>query len=304
MDIDRLHYFCTIVSTGSLRKASEILGLSAPALSKAMKQLEEELGVSLFFQEGRQLVPTEKGRMLAQEGSALLISVDQLKEKILSRTDVEKSVRIATFEVFSTYFLSCLDRIGWDARSLVLHEVLPGELEKAVREGHVDFGITYMPIAQPQIDFLKVTSIEMGVYAHRDGFVGEDQRDIPFVIPVTPLFGPPSRVRGLDGWPEDAYPRKVRYQVTLMETALELCRQGKCAGYFPSFIVEGHNRRMREEFHLRRVSSPYGARVCMTDVFLVKRSVDEENATAKQLAKAIRLVCGAEAGDFGFGNNP
>jgi DNA-binding transcriptional LysR family regulator len=111
------------------------------------------------------------------------------------------------------------------------------------------------------------------------------------VVPVTPIFGAPSRVKGLDGWPDDAYPRKIKYQVTLMESALELCRQGGVAGYFPTFIVDEHNGRLLPEYRLARHPSPYADRKCYTDVFLVKRKSDEETAVMKQLAKAIRLFC-------------
>lgn len=292
MDINRLQYFCTIVNSGSLRKASEIIGISSPALSKAMKQFEDEVGVPLFIQEGRQLIPTEKGRQLAKEGLQLISQMNDLKDNLLEDKSANRPIRIATFEVFSTYFLSFLKKIPWEEKSLIFHEVLPGELEKAVADSHVDFGISYMPIAHPGLDFLKVTSIEMGVFTHKDSFLDIEQMELPFVVPVSPLFGPPTRIRGLDGWPEDAYNRKIKYQVTLMETALELCRQGRCAGYFPVFIVEEHNRRFNEKYQLRRCPTPYKGRVCTTDVFIVKKSSVKEGATLKQMAKAIRAVCG------------
>jgi DNA-binding transcriptional LysR family regulator len=292
MDINRLQYFCTIINTGSLRKASEIIGISSPALSKAMKQLEEELGVSLFIQEGRQLIPTEKGRLLAKEGLQLLNNVDLIKDKLIEDTTDNRPIKIGTFEVFSTYFLSFLNKLEWDDREIIFYELLPGELEKAVDDGLVDIGLTYMPVAYPNLDFLKVTSIEMGVFTHQDAFIDVDQREIPFVTPVSPLFSNASRVRGLDGWPDNAYNRIVNFQVSLMESALELCRQGRCAGYFPTFIVEEHNARMNDKFQLRRCPSPYEGRVCSTDVFIIKRNSDEEGAIIKQISKAIRMVCG------------
>lgn len=77
-----------------------------------------------------------------------------------------------------------------------------------------------------------------------------------------------------------------------METALELCRQGEVAGYFPKFIIDEHNRRYKEEFQLTRKTTPHKGRVCMTDVFIVKSKSDiEDSKTIKQLARAIRLTC-------------
>ena len=184
-----------------------------------------------------------------------------------------------------------MSRIGWDENALELHELLPGEVEKYISLGELDFGITYLPVPCPDLDFLKITSIEMGVFTKAGAFENVPQTELPFVIPVTPMHATPTRVRGLDGWPDDAYPRKVLHRVTLLESALELCRQGRVAGYFPTFIVREHNQRVRDDLRLERRKSPYTGRICRSDVYLVKRKSYEETTVAKQLAKAIRLIC-------------
>jgi len=48
--------------------------------------------------------------------------------------------------VFYLFFTGSLKRDIAD-RSMVLHEVIPGELEQVIDAGKADFGITYMPIA-------------------------------------------------------------------------------------------------------------------------------------------------------------
>ena len=175
---------------------------------------------------------------------------------------------------------------------MVLHEGLPGQIERAVADNQADFGITYQPVPLPEVDMMKVTTIEMGVFTSASAFKNLPQIDLPFVVPVQPLAGgQASRIRGMDGWPADAYERKVKYEVTLMESALELVRQGRAAGYFPKFVVAEHNRRYKEEMHLCRRRSPYNGRVCTTDVYLVKRRSDQEGDILKQIARQIRKVC-------------
>lgn len=291
MNLRRLEFFQVLAQLGNVRRASELLNVSPPALSKSMKVLEEELEAKLWRRDGRRIHLTDSGKRLLRRTPALIHELRSLRDNISAPTAETTTVRIATFEVFSTYFLSFLNRLKWDSHSLEMHEVLPGELERFVAQGDVDYGITYMPIAHPELDFLKVTSIEMGVFTRYGAFEGVHQEQLPFVVPVRPFNSAPTRVRGLDGWPDDAYNRKVRHQVTLMESALELCRQGRAAGYFPAFIVEEHNRQVRDEFKLerRRCLHP-GARLRHADVFLVKRKSDEESNIAKQLAKALRTL--------------
>jgi DNA-binding transcriptional LysR family regulator len=292
MNFRRLEYFMVLAQTGNLRKASEMLHVSPPALSKSMKVLEEELDARLWIRDGRKIILTDTGKSLLKKAPTLIDNLKDLKQSLSVDASKPHPIRIGTFEVFSTYFLTFMDKLEWDNHSLELHELLPGEVEKYILQGDIDFGITYLPILDPQLDYLKITSIEMGVFAKKGAFKGVPQPELPFVIPIMPLQGVPTKVKGLDGWPEDVYQRKVLHKVTLLESALELCRQGRVAGYFPSFIVAEHNRRVSEEFQLeRRKPSPYPGRVCRNDVYIVKRKSQEETAIVKQLAKALRLIC-------------
>ena len=290
MNFRRIEYFMVLAEVGNLRGAAEMLHVSAPALSKAMKLLELEMEASLWIRDGRKIVLTDTGKVLLRKSQGLMHEFKNLREN-LNKEDSAKPICIGTFEVFSTYFLGSLAKAFGGETNFSLHELLPGEVEKYCLQGDIKFGITYMPVPDPQLDFLKVGSIEMGVFTKQGAFQGVRQEELPFVIPVVPLQGVPTKVRGLDGWPEDAYQRKVTQRVTLLESALELCRQGKVAGYFPAFIVDEHNQRVREDFRLERRKSPYGERKCRSDVFIVKRKSTEEDKVVKRLAKALRFVC-------------
>lgn len=290
MNLRRLEYFSVLAQMGNIQRASEMLHVSPPALSKAMKVLEEELEAKLWVRNGRNIILTDAGKSLLKKSQSLIDELKKLKESLAGQSD-KKSIRIGTFEVFSTYFLTFLDQLKWNDHSLELHELLPGEVEKYCIQGEIDIGITYMPVPDPQLDFLKVTSIEMGVFCLSGAFKKVPQHELPFVIPVMPLQGVPTKVRGLDGWPESMYTRKVLHKVTLLESALELCRQGRAAGYFPAFIVKEHNKRVHERFHLERRSCRPGT-PCFSDVYIVKRKSTEESAAVKQLAKALRTICG------------
>jgi DNA-binding transcriptional LysR family regulator len=291
METDKLRYFSVIAQTESVRRASEILKVTPSALSKIIKQLEEELGVTLITPLGRGITLTKEGVELAKKSAGILDSIHQLKQQILQTKEEQRNtpLRIATFEVFSTYFLQALEQVDLGNRNLTLHEVIPGELEQVIDQGKADIGITYMPIANPNLEHIKITSIVMGVYKRRGTFKNVSQEDLPYVIPAYPLSGTPTRVKGLDGWPDDSYTRKVKYEVTLMESAMELCRQGKCAGYFPSFIVDRHNRKYRDEFSLERHPHPKALKRCYSDVFLVKRKDRVEDRDVRLISKLVRI---------------
>lgn len=71
MTLTQLHYVITIAETGSMNKAAELLYVAQPSLTNAIKELEKELGITLFFRNG-------KGVTLTNDGSEFLLYARQI----------------------------------------------------------------------------------------------------------------------------------------------------------------------------------------------------------------------------------
>lgn len=291
MDTNRLRYFCTVVQTENLHRASELLHISAPALSKSLKVLEQDLGVSLITQIGRGITITDEGRMVYEKAKKVLKEVEGLYSWELE--DLQKDLlKIGSFEVFSTYFVGPLFKEEFKDRSCELHEFIPGKLEQALVDGVIDLGVTYIPIPHPLLDHLKITSLEMGLFANNSQFEKMDFDQLPFSVPITPIEGSPNKTRGLDGWPDDKLPRLQKYKVTMMESALELCRQGLAVGFFPKFVIALHNQKVKKNVELKELSLPekFPKKSLRQDVYLVKRKSDVEGKDAKKLGRILRKI--------------
>src|SRR3546814_13368242 len=65
MDIKSLQLFLHVAETRSLSKASTLLSMTQPGLSRQIKKLEAELGVSLLHRDGRGVSLTPAGKVLA-----------------------------------------------------------------------------------------------------------------------------------------------------------------------------------------------------------------------------------------------
>ena len=63
-NLNDLQAFVVITREGSFTRAAARLGMSQPALSRAMRQLEERLGVRLLARTTRSVSPTEAGEHL------------------------------------------------------------------------------------------------------------------------------------------------------------------------------------------------------------------------------------------------
>lgn len=286
METNRLKQFTTIIETGSLREAAEILNISHGALSKSIKVLEVELGFSLFSPKGRGIEPTEKALNIYEKSKDVIKSIQNLQKPIDEINS--KKIKIATFEVFSTYFLSTLSPI-LDDIEMELHETRQGELENAVLKKHVDFGITYEPIPTAGVEYLNITKVKMGTFGVAK-FLKQTPENYPFVIPRRPIHGAPSGVTGLDGWPDHKFIRNIKFKVDMLESALSLVRHGHAVAFLPEFIAKSHNEIVKTSFKLQQLKCPKNFPIISRKVFIVKRVSSEESAEMKKISRWLRKI--------------
>jgi DNA-binding transcriptional LysR family regulator len=289
MEIHRIVQFRMIVETRNLRKASELLGISHSGLSKSMKTLQDELGVTLFYPSGRGVVISDEGTRFYERSKRFLDEYALL----VGQNDVNQSqtVRIGSFEVFTSHFIGPLLKNYLPQMPAEIHDLIPGRLEEALLLKKVDIGITYEPIPRQGIEYVKVASLTMGAFAAHGCFDNEELANIPFIVPVLPLEGAPSGVKGLDAWPDEKIPRKILYRVDLLATGLELTRQGLAAIFIPHFVARLHNNHVIPSHRLHQLKLPRALTNVKREVFIVKRESTGEDKTIRQIARALRDIC-------------
>lgn len=81
MDLRNLRAFAAIVDAGGVHRAAARLHLTQPAISRRVRALEAELGVSLFDRVGRRVQLTTEGEDLLRRTRGLLIEADSLVER-------------------------------------------------------------------------------------------------------------------------------------------------------------------------------------------------------------------------------
>jgi DNA-binding transcriptional LysR family regulator len=291
MDTNRIRYFLSLARTGSITKAAELHHISAAAFSKSMKVFEGEVGEALTIPQGRGLVLTDYAKMILPNLQAIIQQIDAVRDRTALKEQREGVLKIATFEVFSTHFMAKAIHDFFPERRCEIYEMIPGKMEEAVASGKADLALTYIPIPHPELDLLRIVDIEMGIFG-RPSLIAKSKSDsVPFAAPVSPIEGSPNKVRGLDGWPDDAFSRQIKYHVEMLETVMGLCREGLAMAYIPKFTARLHNEIVRAELRLEMMSSPRGFPKRRDSVFLIKRKSDHEGVEAKKLAQAVRKIC-------------
>lgn len=72
MDLRNLRYFEAIAAAGSFSAATAVLHRTQPALSRAIQDLEAEMGFALFVREGRRIALTPEGRSVLEEARPVI----------------------------------------------------------------------------------------------------------------------------------------------------------------------------------------------------------------------------------------
>ena len=106
VSIRQLAYLREAARRESFTAAAEMLGLSQPALSQALAELERRLGVALFEPAGRQRRLTDDGREVLAFADRVLAEASELRERLEAHAAGERgSLRVGMIDAASLYAL-------------------------------------------------------------------------------------------------------------------------------------------------------------------------------------------------------
>ena len=104
MTLNQLRYFCTASLCHSITKAAEELYVTQPTVSVAIRDLEIEFGISLFYRKGNQLILTQEGESFYEKATYILQYCNELQADYSSMSRVKPPLRIGIPPMLSTVF--------------------------------------------------------------------------------------------------------------------------------------------------------------------------------------------------------
>ena len=147
----QLRVFQSVARTRNFSRTGESVGLTQPAVSRAIVELERALGVRLLDRTTRDVALTEAGRSLAARLERALDELDSTLADVAGLADADGGkVRVASSPTLSAYLMpACIAacaRAAPRVRFLLLDRIQQHVLE-SVRGGEVDFGVVVEPRA-------------------------------------------------------------------------------------------------------------------------------------------------------------
>ena len=167
MELWQLEVFMAVSEQRSFSRAGQKLGRTQPAISSAVKQLEEELNERLFDRMGKSVRLTSAGELLSDYARRLLrlrneavTAVGELRglgRGTLSLGANETTCLYLLPEVLAAFMKAC-PQIQIDIQRAITRSIT----EKVI-DGSLDFGIVTLPMSDPRLETITIHHDEMAL---------------------------------------------------------------------------------------------------------------------------------------------
>lgn len=157
VSLDLYKIFSTVAEAGSISDAARLLFITQPAVSQAVRRLEQELGVKLFERGAKGVVLTREGELLhGYVSSAMgMLEAGESRMRMLSMLDAGE-LRIGASDTVSKWFLVPIIRRFHDMYpnvSLSITNRTTAETLQLLQSGSIDIGYVNLPAAGEGVVF-------------------------------------------------------------------------------------------------------------------------------------------------------
>ena len=146
MTLSQIFYAITISEQGSFNKASEVLYISQPSLTEAIKELEKELHITIFNRSGRGVTLTSDGRDFISYARELYQQYNNIMEKYGENGRRKKKFAVSTqhysFAVKS--FVELVKKLNIDEYEFAIREQQTQQVIEDVSTLNSEIGILYL----------------------------------------------------------------------------------------------------------------------------------------------------------------
>ena len=211
MDIRTLRHFVAVVQEEGISAAADVLRMSQPALSRQMKELENELGVTLFERgnRGRSISLTKEGRVFYRRARQIIELADRARAEVHMHDEIAGTIHITAAEsnLMNIVALAIAQtRLLYPRITFDIHDDNgPNNVER-LNNGIADFAVIMQPIDMTRFDHLSLPG------ANRD-------------MPLITSTGANQR-RDLSGWLTQGTTLNIVSHVNLAYNAACLVRNG------------------------------------------------------------------------------
>ncbi|MEK5067354.1 LysR family transcriptional regulator [Sporosarcina sp. FSL K6-1508] len=249
MELKQLNYFVSVVNHMSFSKAAEKLHISQPSLSKAIKNLERDLGFQIIERNTRNIRLTEAGEVLYSRAIHLLSEMTIVKKEMEEVKLVGKGeLQIGMIESVKYWLPKVISRYNekFSDMHIRLTEVLGGDnVKTSLRKYETHAIITNQQIKEVDIETVPLYKEKLVLVLHESHLMAKKEsitlkelESEPFIISTK---GFQTREDILHAFElEDTIPT-VKYEIERFETALSLVSENLGIALIPENYLQGRH---------------------------------------------------------------
>lgn len=193
MDIRTLKYFLAVAREENMTRASEILHITQPTLSRQIMQLEEELGTKLFKRSNHNIFLTEDGMHLKKRAQEIVLLTEKTEEEFRQKEhDVSGEITIGSAEARSVYVLAEMIAEYHQIYPMVQYDLYTAnsdDIKERLDRGIIDIGLLTEPVDVSKYNFIRLPRQERwGILVHKETALAEKKKVTPEDLLQVPLF--------------------------------------------------------------------------------------------------------------------
>lgn len=169
LNLNALRVFAAVVERGGFSRAAESLRVSQPAVSKAVRELERQVGVELLDRRQRTPRPTEAGALLAERARELFAAERTAEEELRAVRGLARgTLRIAASTTVATYLLPALlatFRRRHPGIALFVASTNTRQVTRLLVHRRVEVALVEGPVSHPRIDVVPWREDELIIVA-------------------------------------------------------------------------------------------------------------------------------------------
>jgi DNA-binding transcriptional LysR family regulator len=146
MTLTQLRYVIKVADTGSMNAAAKTLFVSQPSLSSAIRELEEELGLTIFFRTNRGIVLTPQGQEFIGYARQVVEQYELIESRYISKDKIKArfSVSMQHYSFAVRAFVDTVKEFGLDEFEFAVNEDRTSEVINDVAEFRSEIGVLYL----------------------------------------------------------------------------------------------------------------------------------------------------------------
>ena len=146
MTLQQLKYMITAAEIGSITEAAKALYISQPSLSGAIKDVEKEVGISIFTRCRAGIALTKEGMEFLGYARQVVQQMELLESKYISNQPPKQRFCISTqhYTFTANAFVELVQHFGQERFEFILNETQTHQIIEDVRNRFSDIGILYI----------------------------------------------------------------------------------------------------------------------------------------------------------------